>query len=308
MPIEVTISICEDLNEPIRNLKISDGEGTALNRFGFWGCCLALVALTMSPAQSGGSNASLQHYYSTLQASLTAKGFLRMERNPSNTSLTPDALVREFNAIALSREYSSKSHRLLRWEDGVRFQLSFGPSVDSSVRGAYRKSVGQYISRLGRITGHPMGMSTTQGNFHVLVVNNDEVRGMGAHLKAMVPGISKRAVQMATRMDRNKFCMVITVPHTDPARGIRSAVAILRAEHTGAMRQACIEEELAQGLGLPNDYSKATASIFNDDTEYALLTRNDEMLLKLLYDRRLRSGMTGHECVPIVESVADGLL
>jgi hypothetical protein len=51
------------------------------------------------------------------------------------------------------------------------------------------------------------------------------------------------------------------------------AVAVVRAEHPDLLRQSCIHEEIAQGLGLPNDSPAARPSIFNDDEEFALLTR-----------------------------------
>jgi hypothetical protein len=82
------------------------------------------------------------------------------------------------------------------------------------------------------------------------------------------------------------------------------AVAVIRAEHPDLMRLSCIHEELAQGLGLANDSPRARPSVFNDDEEFALLTRMDEILLKILYDRRLRPGMTESEARPIVEVIA----
>ena len=44
-------------------------------------------------------------------------------------------------------------------------------------------------------------------------------------------------------------------------------------------------------MGLANDSPDARPSVFNDDEEFAFLTRHDELLLKMLYDPRLRPGM-----------------
>ena len=46
----------------------------------------------------------------------------------------------------------------------------------------------------------------------------------------------------------------------------------------------------------------------NDDEEFAYLTRHDELLLKILYDSRLRPGMTEAEARPIVLQIARELL
>jgi hypothetical protein len=85
-------------------------------------------------------------------------------------------------------------------------------------------------------------------------------------------------------------------------------VALIRAEHPELLRSACIHEELAQGMGLANDSPAARPSIFNDDEEFGLLTRHDELLLKMLYDPRLRTGMTAAEAEPIIQRIATELL
>ena len=69
-----------------------------------------------------------------------------------------------------------------------------------------------------------------------------------------------------------------------------------------------LAEEVAQGLGLPNDSPTARPSIFNDDEEFALLTTQDELLLKMLYDPRLSPGMTPDEARPILREIADELV
>ncbi|RMD94966.1 MAG: DUF2927 domain-containing protein, partial [Alphaproteobacteria bacterium] len=86
------------------------------------------------------------------------------------------------------------------------------------------------------------------------------------------------------------------------------AVAIIRAEHPPLMRRSCIHEEIAQGLGLANDSPDARPSIFNDDEEFALLTTHDELLLKMLYDPRMRPGMTPEEARPVAEIIAAELM
>ncbi|MFO1174145.1 MAG: DUF2927 domain-containing protein [Paracoccaceae bacterium] len=74
------------------------------------------------------------------------------------------------------------------------------------------------------------------------------------------------------------------------------------------MRRSCFHEELAQALGLVNDSPAARPSIFNDNQEFAYLTRQDELMLRLLYDRRLRPGMTLDEARPIVGQIAAELM
>ena len=70
------------------------------------------------------------------------------------------------------------------------------------------------------------------------------------------------------------------------------------------MRIACFHEEIAQSLGLTNDSHLARPSIFNDDDEFATLTKLDKILLQILYDNRLYSGVSRQNSSKIVRKIA----
>ena len=53
-----------------------------------------------------------------------------------------------------------------------------------------------------------------------------------------------------------------------------------------------------------SDSPGARPSIFNDDEEFALLTRHDELLLQMLYDPRLTPGLTADAARPTVRKLA----
>ena len=44
--------------------------------------------------------------------------------------------------------------------------------------------------------------------------------------------------------------------------------------------------------------------IFNDDDEFATLTKLDKILLKILYDKRLKSGIVRNEAAQLVKQIA----
>ncbi|MEL6217065.1 MAG: DUF2927 domain-containing protein [Pseudomonadota bacterium] len=92
-------------------------------------------------------------------------------------------------------------------------------------------------------------------------------------------------------------------PDRPDAYEIYFAVVYIRTEVTGLSRRSCIEEEIAQTLGLARDDPSLRPSIFNDDEEFALMTDHDAALLSLLYDERLRPGMTAATAMPIVRQI-----
>ena len=48
----------------------------------------------------------------------------------------------------------------------------------------------------------------------------------------------------------------------------------------------------------------ARPSLFNDSLEFAFLTEHDEILLRMLYDPRLRPGMSIAEARPLLPAIA----
>ena len=86
------------------------------------------------------------------------------------------------------------------------------------------------------------------------------------------------------------------------------AVVMIRAELPDALIESCIEEEMAQTLGLFNDDPKVRPTIFNDDEEFGLLTEHDRLLLSILYDQRLKPGMSRETAMPLVRQISSELL
>jgi hypothetical protein len=165
-----------------------------------------------------------------------------------------------------------------------------------------------YAARLSRASGHPVITVPEGGNFHVLYLDRDEQRAAGDLVRTLVPGIGAETITAIETMPRATFCAVFAFSESRGRSVYISAVAIIRAEHPRLLRRSCVHEEVAQGLGLPNDSLSARPSIFNDDEEFALLTPHDELLLRILYDPRLSPGMTPDQARPIVRVIAEELL
>ncbi len=267
----------------------------------------ALSQTGASPTQASAQALSgLERYYAEVETSLLSRGFLRQDAEPADATFDAATLVRDFVQIAMRHEYGGNSP-LMRWEQPVAISLAFGPSVSQQQRSRDTQSVQGYVRHLAKVTDHPIRFAQTAGNFQILVVNERELRGLGTYLRSSMPGLSDRTIRRITRMPKNHFCMVVAVPFAERSAGYRNALAIVRAEHSERMRTSCFHEEIAQGLGLPNDCD-ARPSIFNDDEEFAVLTRHDEYLLKMLYSDRLSSGMPVSTVQPVVEHLAARLV
>lgn len=268
-----------------------------------------------SPATgSSGDSQRMAQKLARVESNLRSQGLLRTDGGGPNAPFNARILAREFVRVALFDEYvpvgsamvpRMTPSRLRRWQGPVRIGMDFGPSVPEDRRAADRASVAAYAARLARATGHPIRVAGPgeAANFHVLVVDENERRASRDRLRTLLPGIGDGPVRTITSLNENTFCLVFAFS-TGGGFSYGRAVAVVRAEHPDLMRLACYHEEIAQGLGLANDSPTARPSIFNDDEEFALLTRMDEMMLRILYDKRLIPGMVAAEARPIIEAIA----
>ncbi|MGB3147392.1 MAG: DUF2927 domain-containing protein [Paracoccaceae bacterium] len=255
-------------------------------------------------------------YYQKIQASYLSQGMLRTETRPADAPFTSRDLAENFLAVAFFDEFSDRNGQLVeggaearlhRWSRPIRLQIEYGPSVPLAKRKADDAEMARYLQRLSRLTGLPITMVTEDPNFLVLIHNPQDRRDNRARILAFAPGTSAAALRSVRDMRRDIYCTVFSYSPGQSSAYDRS-LALIRAELPSLMRRACIHEEIAQGLGLINDVPRARPTIFNDNEEFALLTAQDELMLRILYDRRLRPGMSLAEARPIVEAIAAELI
>lgn len=295
----------------------------ALSMLGFAGCDLlkspaarlsdapSLAAPTAAAPPSAESEA-LRAYYARVQSGLLDQGLLRTDGGSHDAPFTDRILAENFIKIAAFDEYTATANgpiqsespsTIRRWETPVRIGLRFGASVSADKRAADTARIAALIAQLARATRHPIRLDNTNPNFTVHIVNEDERRALGPTISAALPGLTGPELAGITNMPRATYCLVYAQSAGDSSVYTR-AFAVIRAEHPDLLRLSCFHEEIAQGLGLANDSPRARASIFNDNEEFALLTPQDELMLRMLYDPRLTTGMTADQARPIAALLA----
>ncbi|MDG4648100.1 DUF2927 domain-containing protein [Roseibacterium sp. SDUM158017] len=269
------------------------------------------------PQGPSAESRSFARYYASVEERLLSDGLLRTDGGGPDTPFGARELAANFERIALYDEYTLSGgrfvaqqtpSRLRRWEQPVLMQAHFGPLVDEEQRRTDRAQLASFAARLARVTRHPIRTVTSSGNFHILYIGRDTQREVGGLVRSLVPGISAATIAEIERLPRFTFCSVYAFSEAGGGSNYVAAIAIIRDEHPPLLRRSCVHEEIAQGLGLPNDSPAARPSIFNDDEEFALLTRHDELLLRILYDDRLEPGMEPDEARPIVREIAEELV
>ena len=265
-------------------------------------CVVALASLTAACSSAPES-----------AASRAQSGLLKADRLARNVPFTDADLADHFQRVAFGAEYTIRDGRyvvlrqrsdtpLKRWSDGLAYR------IHGAATPADQQQITDMAARLARVSGlfiaeAPPGTSASL-----------DIRFLGPDGRAETAAEFRDAPKQnplaelfqawASTPDwpcASEFYYQRTI---DPKPfQIEYAVIYIRGELTGISRQACIEEEMSQSLGLARDDPAVRPSIFNDDDEYALLTTHDEYLLRILYDARLAPGMTRQQTMPMVPDI-----
>lgn len=258
-------------------------------------------------------SAELRSYLNQVQNAQLGQGLLRRDSGGVDAPFTATMLARNFEQIAFFSEYDGTfsgpggPSPLRRWADPVRMEVIYGAGVPQSQRTSDTAKIRSFAARLKRVTGHPVSMGG-KPNFIIIIANEDDRAAALTAAQARVPGISSASLKPLITLSRDIYCVVVAYAGGAGESTYTAALAVIRAENPDLMRLACIHEELAQGMGLADDSPTARPSIFNDDDEFALLTRHDELLLQMLYDPRLRPGMNADEARATVRTIAAELV
>lgn len=270
-----------------------------------------------APAAPSAESQQLARYYAAVQARLESEGLMRTDGGGPDTPFSAAKLAEDFERIALYDEYVVRNGRFIaqqtpsflrRWEVPIRYAVIHGPSSGEDVVAEDTANVESYARRLSRLTGVSIAPAKGRANMILLFLNRDEQRTIGPRLMELMPGLGKEVIDEIVNSPRNTFCAAYALANQDRPQSYSAAIILIKGEHRKLGRLSCIHEEMAQSMGLANDSPTARPSIFNDDEEFALLTYHDELLLRILYDPRLKPGMTPDQARPIVRRIANELI
>lgn len=275
---------------------------------------MAVTAPAGRPAPAPTADeAVLRDYYAGVQSELIATGRLRMETAPADAPYGVGELVRDFERVALYNEYTDVDGQFIqaeapsvlrRWATPIRVGTITGGS-DAREAARDRGNVAAFTQRLARLTGADMRMADEASvNLLVLFMNSTERDVFADQIRRRYPTFAPAIMNTLNETPLDYFCVTYSYFDPDDPAHYSAVLVLIRGEHPPLTRLSCVHEEMAQAMGLPNDSPEARPSLFSDSLEFALLTDHDEILLRMLYDPRLRPGMTAEEAKPLLPDIA----
>lgn len=215
--------------------------------------------------------------------------------------LEPAFIQQAFAEVALRNEYQSREQTVRKWHKPIKVWLAHRVG-DAAL---HTQLVQMHLAHLQAITGHPISLTDTKAQANIELVftrqslwQQEVLRLMGPDAVAKLHGTV--CIAHFKQDDEDHITQAFVIIPVDQAKMHGKLIA-------------CIVEELTQVLGLPNDSDKVFPSIFNDKTPQTLLSGLDGILLKALYDKNIKAGMTRAQVKPILSRLlkqwqADGSL
>jgi hypothetical protein len=239
------------------------------------GLLLLLIAANMvatAPAHQAHSQTARHAPQQLARPQLSQAQYARSRRRmpPVNQ------LVVQYREVALRAEFGglSRRGRIIKWIGPIVAELR-GGNLD-----VYEPEVARHFRLLSRLSGLSFsivrpGEPGPAPNMVITFVHN------GGHGPSDLENVCNARVYSG-----NDFI-------------IRRAEIRIHADWN-LLRRHCIIEEITQALGLMNDSSYFSPSIFNDQSKQQALSPWDILMVRAHYDRRLLPGMTWYYAEPIV--------
>ncbi|MDF2232796.1 DUF2927 domain-containing protein [Albimonas sp. CAU 1670] len=265
-----------------------------------------LAILAPALALSACAQPSAKEHFAALQASLLAKGGLRTEIAPADAPYDRGDLERNFRLIAFRTEFPRSGdiideRPLSKWRLPVTWRMIGDDRPSDHAR---MRALG---ARISEATGLEVREAAKDERARMLIMYlGPETRP--AMRRALGQEMSDSSLEMFDLWASQLWVVCYaTTFHGGDDDWTSGAMIGIRDELPDLLRDSCLDEEVVQAMGLPNDDATVRPSIFNDDEEFAFMTRHDADLLRILYDPRLKPGMTEAEAAPIVREIVSGM-
>ncbi|MGR9072865.1 MAG: DUF2927 domain-containing protein [Gammaproteobacteria bacterium] len=204
-------------------------------------------------------------------------------------------IANSFAEIALNSRNRYGTRKIIKWQKSINYYFDHRyPDKEINER-----LTNLHLSHLSKITGLSINQTKYRANANLVIVFSREkniVRDF-----SQVTGVP-RSSSLGSMIGRN-----ICLAHTrfDSLGRINRATVLISVDKARekAKLVSCIVEELSEILGLPNDSDKVYPSIFNDRSPEDLLTGLDYLMLKILYDKRIKAGMQRRELMPVLYKI-----
>ncbi len=253
-----------------------------------------------------------------VSASLLPAASLAQKTGAGDTKAPPtlDRMVQYFDTVVFQSEFKTAKPSTIvkKWTGPLRVAIrSFdeitvekdGREVPRlkqvKVKKPHIRFIQKHLNSLIKATGLKTEDAKKTGKPSNFIINFVPRRQMGN------PHLAKANPKLLKRMAAQGGCFFLL--WADRTSGnISRAVIVVNSERLLIRINHCLLEEMTQSLGLPNDSNMISPSIFADRSRRTDLTRTDLIILKSLYDPRMKAGMAKEKALSLVRDIIQELI
>jgi Protein of unknown function (DUF2927) len=214
--------------------------------------------------------------------------------------LSDDKIIHDFDVVAFRNEmYRLPDPRVHKWIGPVRVFVREDTPLDRSAA----RILDGHLKRLADLTGVDIDTVAQDSDANFIIVFTTRDRYVETALEALGRAPPEHHDAVARRLPTTN-CVGLYQLDEKSGRMLKATVVIPldHARAVGRVRR-CIVEETTQSMGLPNDDNEVYPSIFNDSSRLDDLTEHDILLLRLLYDPRMKAGMKREEALAVAREI-----
>jgi len=214
-------------------------------------------------------------------------------RASERTDFTDEEIKDGFFKIAFNAELQlgAPAERVRKFDEPVRIFLDSKSNIDR------RPEIAAVISDIRAHVNHLDVAVTDDREAANFVVRLVAARDLDRTIRSLYGNNKAKRIQQAL----NPQCL--SGIGKDQRYRIRRAEVILPVDAGDFTFYDCAYEELLQALGAINDDRSVPWTMFNDDVQMGFFDVYDQYLLNILYDPRLRPGMTKQEVNALLPEV-----
>jgi hypothetical protein len=214
-------------------------------------------------------------------------------RASERTDFTDEEIKNGFFKIAFNAELQlgAPAERVRKFDEPVRIFLDSKSNIDR------RPEIAAVITDIRAHVNHLDVAVTDDREAANFVVRLVAARDLDRTIRSLYGNDKAKRIQQAL----NPQCL--SGIGKDQRYRIRRAEVILPVDAGDFTFYDCAYEELLQALGAINDDRSVPWTMFNDDVQMGFFDVYDQYLLNILYDPRLRPGMTKQEVNALLPKV-----
>lgn len=209
---------------------------------------------------------------------------------------SPEFLVDSFVELAMKNGYSMRHNPIRKWMMPIRYFVVHGVGDED----LHRELVDLHFRHLAGITGLSIQPAETRAAANFLVVLTSETA-----LESELPTYFASGTLIRNEvLFRHSLCLASFA--TERRGSIVRATALIPVDAARARADlaSCVVEELTHAMGLGNDTLQPLPSIFSRKLNLAFLSGLDHLVLKMLYDPRIKPGMDEKAVRPVLQKIA----